>query len=227
MKKIFSVLGLIISMNTYASLDDGIELYHAGKYQQAFVVFNAESEKGDPAGQHLTASLYYQGLGVEKDLEAAVKLFKQAAKAGYLPSIANLGLMYMQGDGVEQDSSESFSYTKQAAELGDLQSIFNLGQFYRKGFGVEPNQQKAAQWYRAAAESGLAQAQNEYGLMYAQGHGVPLDYVKAYAWIKMPAEAGDGQAIKNLAQLKEILGPDISEAEKLADEYRSKYAANQ
>ncbi|WP_445356288.1 tetratricopeptide repeat protein [Microbulbifer sp. EKSA008] len=226
MKKIISVVGLIISMNTYAGLDEGIELYHAGKYKEAFVMFNAESEKGDPAGQHLTASLYYQGLGVEKDLEIAVKLFKQAAEGGYLPSIANLGLMYMQGDGVEQDPNSSFRYTEKAAELGDLQSIFNLGQFYRKGFGVEPNQEKAAQWYGSAAESGVIQAQNEYGLMFAQGHGVELDYVKAYAWIKMPAEAGDGQALKNLAQLKEILGSDISKAEKLAEEYKLKYAAN-
>ncbi|MGB2247175.1 MAG: hypothetical protein ACPH3N_05870 [Alcanivorax sediminis] len=42
----------------------------------------------------------------------------------------------------------------------------------------------------------------------------------------MPAEAVDSQALKNLAQLKEILSSDISKAEKLVDKDKSECAAS-
>lgn len=223
-RTILMILGGI-ALNSFAGIDEGIAAYHQGKFEIAYKEFSAASKSGDATGQHLLASLYYQGQGVKQDIQKSVDLFKKAANQNYLPSIANLGVMYMEGTGVEQSYSEAFNYYKKAAELGDLQSIFNVGQFYRKGAGVEQNNEKAAHWYRLAAERGSLGAQNEYGLLFAQGQGVPLDYIQAYAWINMPAEAGDGQAIKNRAQLLQILNEqDELKAKKLAAEYKSKYA---
>ncbi|WP_268885543.1 hypothetical protein [Alcanivorax sediminis] len=42
----------------------------------------------------------------------------------------------------------------------------------------------------------------------------------------MPAEVVDSQALKNLAQLKEILSSDISKAEKLVDKEKLECAAS-
>ena len=70
----------------------------------------------------------------------------------------------------------------------------------------------------------MSRAQNEYGLLFAQGQGVPLDCVQAYAWIDMPASSGEPQALKNRAQLMQILDASaLQRARKLAAEYASKY----
>jgi TPR repeat protein len=83
-------------------------------------------------------------------------------------------------------------------------------------------------WYRKAAEAGDLRAQNEYGLLFAQGLGVTQDYVQAYAWIDMPARAGDPQAIKNKAQLLQILSKsDADRAKVLAAQYAELYGHRQ
>ena len=219
--------GIFMSVPTASLNEAGILAYNDGNYAEAFKQFDAAARTGEPAGQHLLASLYYQGHGVTQDVPKAVELFTAAAQAGFPPSLANLALMYASGDGVAQDMAQSLAYGRQAAEAGDGQSQFNLAQAYRRGVDIAQDFEQAAYWYRMAAESGSLSAQNEYGLLYAQGQGVELDYVEAYAWIAMPAEAGDGQAIKNRDQLLEILTPaQLVEAQALAAEYASLYGSD-
>ena len=218
MKSLTSILFLAIAMNAYADLESGVTAYNKGDYDTARKEFNAAADSKDPMGLHLLASLYYQGHGVEKDLGRAVELFTEAAEKGYKGSQANLGLMYQKGDGVKRDIEKAIYYYTAAGKQGDLQSALNLGQIYRKGDGVEPDQAKATAYYKFAAERGYIPAVNEYGLLFAQGHGVELDYVEAFGWVSFAAKAGDTQATKNLAQLKEILGEKVGEAEKRAKE---------
>ncbi len=54
--------------------------------------------------------------------------------------------------------------------------------------------------------------------MFAQGQSVDIDYIEAYGWIYQSANAKDPQAIKNLDQLRKILGSRISKAETRAEE---------
>lgn len=219
--------GIFMSVSTASFNEAGILAYNDGNYAEAFKQFDAAARTGDPAGQHLLASLYYQGHGVTQDVPKAVELFTAAAQAGFPPSLANLALMYASGDGVAQDIAQSLAYGRQAAEAGDGQSQFNLAQAYRKGDGVPQDYAEAAFWYKQAAEAGSLSAQNEYGLLYAQGQGVELDYVQAYAWIAMPAEAGSAQSIKNRDQLLEILTPSQQQAARaLAAEYAAQYGVN-
>jgi TPR repeat protein len=123
---------LLISLSTYASVDEGIAAYNEGNYATALEHFKEAAERGDPAGKHLLASLYYQGHGVAKDVQRAVALFTEAADAGFRPSQANLALMYSVGDGVQRDPAKAVAYGMRAAEAGDVQSQFNLGQAYRR-----------------------------------------------------------------------------------------------
>ncbi len=211
-------------VSVYTEIEEGMEAYDSGNYRKARELFQAEADKGDPEAKHLMASLYYQGHGVEKDIDKALALFKEAASADYIPSIVNLGVMYLKGDGVEQNYKISFNYYLEAADLGDLQSTFKVGQFYQKGYGVKQSNDDVKYWYKQAAERGYLPAQHEYGLLFAQGHGVPRDYVQAYAWINMPAEAGDDQAIKNKALLIKLMGPEaMQQATELAEKFKAKY----
>ncbi len=218
MKCIAIIILLSYTMYAQADIDAGIRAYNQGNYDTALKEFTAAAEAKDPMGIHLLASLYYQGHGVDKNLDRAVELFTAAAEKGYRGSQANLGLMYQNGDGVKRDIEKAIAYYTVAGKQGDLQSAFNLGQIYRKGDGVEVDHARAAAYYKFAAERGHVPAVNEYGLLFAQGHGVEVDYVEAYGWMSFAAKAGDGQAAKNLAQLKQILGTKLAEGSKRAAE---------
>ena len=99
--------GIFMSVSTASLNEAGILAYNDGNYAEAFKQFDAAARTGEPAGQHLLASLYYQGHGVMQDVPKAVELFTAAAQAGFPPSLANLALMYASGDGVPQDSGTS------------------------------------------------------------------------------------------------------------------------
>lgn len=222
------IFGVLIAMSTEASIDEGIRAYNKGDYTFSFIEFSAAAKRGEPVGKHLLASLYYQGHGVGRDLTKAVQLFREAADANYLPSIANLALMYSSGDGVPKDIKKGLEYGLKAAKAGDIQSQFNLGQAYRKGIDIQQDYSKAIYWYKLAAENGSLSAQNEYGLLFAQGLGMPIDYIQAFAWIDMPASEGNSQSIKNRDQLLQILSPmQQQDARELALEYAKKYSNKQ
>jgi TPR repeat protein len=62
---------------------------------------------------------YYLGLGVERDLERAAKLFETAAVGGHAGAQRNLGIMYLRGFGVPQDKVRAYSWFYQSTEQGD------------------------------------------------------------------------------------------------------------
>ena len=202
------------------NLDEGLKAYYAGNYAVALSSFEKMAVMRDPVGLHLLGSLYYQGLGVPRDLAKAAEFYTQAGEQDYPPSLANLALMYNEGDGVPKDVQKGLDYCVRAAQAGDPQSQFNLGQHFRR----EEDYEQAALCYRAAAEAGVVGAQNEYGLLCLQGHGVQADYIEAYAWISLSARAGNPSALKNFEQLKSALHPDdLEQAEDLAADYATRY----
>lgn len=211
-------LALVITSVMKADIETGIRAYNTGDYATAHKEFSTAADAKTPQGLHLLASLYYQGHGVPKDLKRAVELFTEAAELGYRPSQANLGLMYHNGNGVERNIGKALEYYTAAGRQGDLQSAFNLGQIYRKGDGVPVDHEKAFAYYKFAALRGNRPAANELGLMFAQGQSVEMDYVEAYAWIRQSSDAKDPQAMKNLEQLKKLLGARLPEAEAKAKE---------
>ena len=99
---------------------------------------------------------------------------------------------------------------------------------YRTGLGVRQDYAEAVKWYRKAAEQGDADAQNSLGVMYRKGRGVAQDYVRAYAWYDLaasnfPPGKGFDKAVKNRDSVAKKMTPaQISEAEKLAREWRPK-----
>lgn len=67
-----------------------------------------QAEKGDPVAQHVTGAMYRDGEGTEPNLVAAQRWFMRAAKQGYYPSQAALGVLYWQGFGVPRDVQEGY-----------------------------------------------------------------------------------------------------------------------
>ncbi len=74
----------------------------------------------------------------------------------------------------------------------------------------------------------MALAQTNLGVRYAKGEGVPQDYVQAHRWLNLaasnflPAEKRDKAVKKRDIVAKRMTPAQISEAQKLAREWKPK-----
>ncbi|MEE8606805.1 MAG: tetratricopeptide repeat protein [Nitrospiraceae bacterium] len=127
------------------------------------------------------------------------------------------------------------------AEQGVAEAQSRLGFMYTFGEGVSQDHAEAVKWYRKAAEQGYAKAQFNLGIMYDNGLGVPQDYAQAHMWFNFAAsrfppgedrdravmnrdiaELGGGHALLGGLVAKMMTPAQISEAQKLAREWRPK-----
>ncbi|WP_456323006.1 tetratricopeptide repeat protein [Hydrogenimonas sp.] len=64
------------------TLEEAIELYENDRFEEALGALG--QYKKDPEAQYYIGMLYFEGFGVEKDIEAAERWFKKAARQGSL-----------------------------------------------------------------------------------------------------------------------------------------------
>ena len=83
-------------------------------------------------------------MGVEEDIQQAIKFYLEAAEKGNATAQVNLGNIYEFGmlDG-DPNPELCFQWYRAAAEQGDLTGIFNYANCYHEGLGVEQNYEKA------------------------------------------------------------------------------------
>ncbi|MDH3429607.1 MAG: hypothetical protein OEQ14_06285 [Gammaproteobacteria bacterium] len=73
---------------------------------------------GDPVAQFNVGLIFYEGRGVPKDHEKALKWFRQASKKGNPAAQYYLGLFFDKGIGVEKDPEKAEKWYRLAAEKG-------------------------------------------------------------------------------------------------------------
>jgi len=76
------------------------------------------AEQGNAAAQYSLGLMYYDGKGVLRDYNEAVKWFTKAAEQGHADSQFFLGQMYYDGKGVLESEDEAVKWLTKAAEQG-------------------------------------------------------------------------------------------------------------
>jgi hypothetical protein len=136
--------------------------------------------------------MYYNGQGVSRDFNEAVKWFKLAADQGSALGQKNLGVMYDMGHGVPQDFKQAVKWYTLSATQGYVYAQYNLGFMYANGQGVAQDFNEALYWYRLAAAQNNALAINNLGSMFEDGQGVSPSKVVAYALYHVSATQAPG-----------------------------------
>ena len=77
------------------------------------------AESGHAKSQTRLGAIYYNGLGVKKDLKKWLEWYQKAAKQGYLSAKYNLGKVYFYGKAVPKDFKEAAKWFQLAAEQGN------------------------------------------------------------------------------------------------------------
>lgn len=120
---------------------------------------------GDPEQQFILGRVYYEGQGVARDYEEAMKWFHRAADQGLAESQHMLGVMYDLGDGVPQDYSKATEWYREAANQGFPPAQYDLGNQYATGEGVPQNFSEAYVWFSLAASAGNEMARKDRDTM--------------------------------------------------------------
>jgi TPR repeat protein len=154
---------------------------------------------------------------------SALREFTPLAKQGVAEAQHFLGVLYEKGQGVLQDFGRARQWYEKAAAQGNADAQYNLGLMYDYGYGVPQDYGQARQWYKEAAAQGLANAQFNLGVLYHRGYGGPQDFVQAHLWYHLAGANGETKAaILQNALVKQMTPADISEAQRLAREWKPK-----
>lgn len=163
------------------------------------------AEHGDVTAGFYLGNVYFDGIGVSKDENEAVKWIKKGAIQGYAKAQNYLGVLYLRGEGVPKDPAEAVKWYRKAAEQGEEMGESNLGWMYGHGVGVQQDYELAEKWMRLAAEQGNAKLQLQYGELLTSefskiGHHI-ANYEVAAEWFRKAADQDYAPAQYKLAEL--------------------------
>lgn len=156
---------------------------------KAVAWYRKAADAGIGEAQNNLGRMYFQGIGVAKDLPLAETLFLQAGDKNVRPAYNNLCLIYR----VEDKLAEALPWCRKAHQAGSADSTNALGFLYSKGIPgtLKKDDKQAADFYRSAAEHGNSDAMVNLGAAYSVGSGVPKLPAEAVHWWQRAAAAGD------------------------------------
>ena len=94
---------------------------------------------------------YYNGRGVEKNEDIALKWYQKAAELEDGKARLILGDMYNYYYRYGENHEMAFYWYQKSADLGYAEGQEAVGYMYKNGFGVEEDHKKAFYWYKKAA----------------------------------------------------------------------------
>lgn len=171
-----------------------------GKEKDAWSYFLRAAGLGYRGGEFHLGECYYEGIGVETDLEKAVTCYKRALAHGSMEAADALGTMAVLGEGMPVDEKAAFTYFRTAVKGGYIASLYKLGDCYYYGRGTAQDFGRARDLFEKAWDNGDKAAAVRMGTIYLSGLGVEQDSRKAVNWFTQSAESGDPDGIFYLGE---------------------------
>lgn len=129
------------------------------------------------------------------------KSLADAASAGDMLALFEIGARYTEGRGVTADLAEAAKWYQLSADKGFAPAQYRLANLFEKGTGVAPDPAKAKEYYQRAADAGNASAMHNLAVLLATGTGGTPDYPAAVVWFTKAADLGVSDSQFNLAIL--------------------------
>lgn len=130
----------------------------AGSVDEIVAAFSRSAELGNSDAMYFLGELYFQGIGVEADLEKAGTYLKQACESGNRRAMPTYAKMLFLGDGAVQDYDESASYFYTLSG-DDGEASYILGVMSNLGMGVPRSAERARKYIDQAMEAGYEKAE--------------------------------------------------------------------
>lgn len=198
------------------SYESGIAALQDGNYDAAVEHLLEAAEGGDARAQYGLGILTYQGRGIEKNKDDAIRWLRNAAQQGQLDAQAAFWQIRL-GSGVSilspPAAEEAFSWMRTAAENGHLESQFQFAMQLLHGNNIlEKNLEEALRWFLLVARQGDAHAQHEAGAILFDDSGPMFDIEAAYGWLSLAIANGRQAAV----DIRQMAASHLSLEEKMA-----------
>lgn len=183
----------------------------------------------DPGSLYKLAGYYAAGheqLSSKPDAAKAYDFYVKAAELGHPEAQYRVGYCLEHKLGVRRIAmDQAFKWYLRAADQEVPAAQLRVGEMYFYAESVPFNDQQAFHYLIKAAERGLPDAQRLVGDCYKLGWGVTRNYVTALSWYNVAAAQENDLAIRSrdtLISVYHLTKDDISQAEKIAKDYRVK-----
>src|SRR5580692_6692693 len=140
-----------------ATFQQGVAAYDAGRYAEAFQIFNSISDE-DAAAARNAGLMLRKGQGVPRDPGRALILLEEAAGAGLPTADADVGEMLLDGETGKSEPEDALPYLQVAAASHHVIAEYHLGTMYERGLVVPKDLDKARKLYAEAAAGGVEDA---------------------------------------------------------------------
>jgi len=134
--------------------DQGVAAYDAGKYEDAFKLFQSIDDE-DVAAMRNEGLMLRKGLGTPKDPKAAEDMLQRAAEAGLPTAQFDLAEMLLDGEAGDPDPKAALPWLTQAAASHHAIAEYRLGILYEEGTVVDKDVRTARTLYADAAAAGV------------------------------------------------------------------------
>lgn len=181
------------------------------KYSEAIAQYTLASSLGSKEADLQLGTMFFAGLGVEKDYKKAFFYLQPLAEAGNAKAQFIVGSMYELGHGVKQSWHDAVAWYEKSASQKNAAATSVLAYLYRTGESdpvIKRDVKKARELYGKIENYPLAQ--RELGQMYELGEGGGVDKKKAAELYKRATRQGDAPAHQHLASLY-LRGEGVSE----------------
>ena len=140
---------------------------------------------GDSDVQFQLGQMYQQGVGVEKDIQKAIKYYSQAAALQDLRAEYNLGLIWLDGEAGTPDFQQAMGWLNDAAFKGNVEAQYVLARILQRGYKnasnelvIQPDYQQAQSLYHLASSMQYGPAEYELAEMLIRDQATTLSVME-------------------------------------------------
>ncbi len=181
----------LIANLALADVDQGLQAFEAGDYQQALESWRA-IKAGDPVNAEAWFALglmHEKGWGVVAEQEKARQYYLIAANHQLPSALFKLGAFAAK----TKDYQQAIDYWRQSAVLKTPEAAYNLAHIYRQGLGVDKDEQEATYWYKRAANFAL---EKQKSLIYpGQGKDI-VQFVELGDILALESDSGSTDNVR-------------------------------
>lgn len=135
MRRILLILSWFLCVNAFAlPSQEAIKFFNEKQYLKAIPLFEKRAETGDAKSQSYLATIYLNGLGVEKNFDLALNWASKSAVKNDPTGQAIMGYLYLHGyAGLVKDKIKALSYYQRAANQDNSLAIDQYAQILLQG----------------------------------------------------------------------------------------------
>ena len=156
---------------------------------------------GSYEGMYHLATHYHYGIGVEKNIKEAIRLYNLVSKnqnynKNKTSAVFSLSKLYEEN----KDYKNAFKLADHFRLKEKFVGYLLCSDFLNRGVGVEVNQELANEYLEAASQDKFINEQLKFAMIFRHGKGVTKNEEEFLKWTKIAAENGSSVAQANLCR---------------------------